>query len=712
MRAAPIGPAAPPPTRRAPLAPRAAILLAISFGLAGGYLDLVLMLLKRTLVDEDGYFRTGRDFPWTVPVGHALFLMIPGGAVAAVNRRRPGAVSMRAGTWLFATLAIWGALLRLPLYGACTLLLGAGLARPIGGAVAVLAERPRRLRYASAGLLAVLAALAGASSVRQAVRESGALAGLPAPPANAPNVVLIVWDTVSACNLSLHGYPRDTSPNLARWARRGVRYDRAVAPAPWTYPSHSCFFTGRWPYQLNSQWTFTFDAPDPTLAEYLAARGYQAAGFAGNTAYCSYETGLDRGFLHFEDYPLTPRSFLGRTAAGSWLLLNVLDRIDPYARKWLRFQARDARGINDAFFDWLGRRRRDRPFFAFLNEFDAHDPYVPPPDSSGRFGIAPRTPQDFRFLREFLASDYYGMSVQPSATLRQLAMARDCYDDCIAFLDDQLGRLLGGLAARGLLDNTVVIITSDHGEAWGDHGLFSHRNSVYLEEVAVPLVVLAPGAPAGRAVSAPVTLRDLPATVVDLLGLSDRSPFPGRSLAAYWSPAPGSAPPETTPALSELAGAAAFRPQHERGLSRRGFQMSLVAQGRHYLRDGEGVEQLYDLERDPFERTNVIDSPEGQRAVGSLRQKLLEVLTASPGSIEVERAYLKPYRQWLMSLVETSPPPRDTRPPPERGKRQARDEDEAEWWGARGIKDPDMVRARRPAGCASVTAGGGRRLGL
>jgi arylsulfatase A-like enzyme len=573
------------------------------FGLAGGYLDLALMLVRKSFLDEDGYFRTGRDFLWTVPVGHAIFLMIAGVAVAAVNRRRPGTVSLRAGTCLFATLAIWGALLRWPLYGACTLLLSAGLARLIGGAVASFVERPRYLQYAAAGLLGVLVVLAGVSSVRQAVRESRGLAGLPAPPAGARNVVLIVWDTVSAYNLSLHGYQRNTSANLDVWARRGVQYNWVMAPAPWTYPSHSSFFTGRWPYQLNSQWKFTFDAPDPTLAEYLAARGYQTAGFVGNTAYCSYETGLDRGFIHFEDYPLTPPSILGRTAIGSWLLSNVVDRGEPYARKWLRYQARDARGINDAFFDWLGRRRRDRPFFAFLNEFDAHDPYVPPPEYSGRFGIAPRTLQDFRFLRDFLASDYYGRVVQATGTLRELVMARDCYDDCIAFLDAQLGRLLRGLAAEGLLDNTVVIVTSDHGEAWGEHGLFNHRNSVFLDEVAVPLVILAPGAPPGQVVSTPVTLRDLPATVVDLLGLSDRSPFPGRSLAAYWSSARDSAPPETTPAFSELAPASALRSWAERGRSRRGFQMSLVAQGRHYIRDGEGIERLYDLERDHMSST-------------------------------------------------------------------------------------------------------------
>ena len=116
--------------------------------------------------------------------------------------------------------------------------------------------------------------------------------------------MLIVWDTVRSYNLSLHGYPRDTTPNLTKWALKGVRYDRALAPAPWTYPSHSSFFTGQWPFKLNTQWNFRLDTPDSTLAEYLTSCGYQTAGFSANTNHCSYETGLARGFAHFEDYAL------------------------------------------------------------------------------------------------------------------------------------------------------------------------------------------------------------------------------------------------------------------------------------------------------------------------------------------------------------------------------------------------------------------------
>ena len=126
-------------------------------------------------------------------------------------------------------------------------------------------------------------------------------------------------------------------------------------------------------------------------------------------------------------------------------------------------------------------------------------------------------------------------------------MARDCYDDCIAFLDEQLGKLLDELQRQGLLDNTLVIITSDHGEAFGDHRFFGHGNSLYLDEIGVPLVILSPGAPAGRVVVGPVSLRDLPATVLDQLGLADGSPFPGHSLAAYWRLTAGQKPPVISP---------------------------------------------------------------------------------------------------------------------------------------------------------------------
>ena len=204
------------------------------------------------------------------------------------------------------------------------------------------------------------------------------------------------------------------------------------------------------------------------------------------------------------------------------------------------------------------------------------------------------------------------------------------------------------LQRQGLLDNTLVIITSDHGEAFGDHRFFGHGNAVYLDEIGVPLVILSPGAPAGRVVVGPVSLRDLPATVLDQLGLADGSPFPGHSLAAYWRLAPGQKPPLVSPAISEQVNAAASELQ----TGRCAFQLSLVAQGRHYFRGDSGREELYDLNSDPYEKVNLVNSPGGGQLVRAYRRMLLDALTANPGSIEAENAYLGAYKQRLKSASE------------------------------------------------------------
>jgi arylsulfatase A-like enzyme len=631
------------------LSPSVAILLSVACGLAGGYLDLLFIISKKFLWNGLKNYANAADFPWTVPAGHAILLVVPGVLLAVLSGLRPGPMSLRAAAWLFSTFAIWSALLRLPFYGWASLLLAAGVSRQMSGAVAALYRRPRRAWLATVGLLCVLGFLAAFSSGWRSLREHRALAGLPAPPPNARNVILIVWDAVRATNLSLYGHPRATTPNLARWARRGVRYNLALSPAPWTYPSHTTFFTGRWPFQLSTQWKYTLDAPVPTLAEYLKSRGYLTAGFSANTLCCTYETRLDRGFTHFEDYPLTPWSLLSRTVPGSWMLENILNRDDFYEFKWIRLQSRNATGINHAFLDWQHQRPRDRPFFAYLNYFDAHEPYMPPPGYAGRFGITPRTPRDYRFLL-----DYGGPGLKKILN-RDVQMARDCYDDCIAFIDDHFGQLLGELDGQGLLRDTVVIVTADHGESFGDHGLYLHGTSLYLDETGVPLVILSPDAPAGRVVDDPVSLRDLPATVIDQLGLSAGSPFPGRSLAAYWSSA-RAAPMEITPVLSEHATETAFsQPEAARSLRRRDAQFSLVAQGWHYIRDGFGSEQLYKLAQDPYESANLVGSTEGRAVLGTFRRMLLDVLARNPGTSAAENAYLDAYRKWLESIVEGAP---------------------------------------------------------
>jgi arylsulfatase A-like enzyme len=649
--------------RGIPLLPVTAILLALSCGLVSGYLDLLFIVAKKFFWNGLKNYATAHDFPWSVPVGHMVLFLVPGLVLALVTRLRPRPISLHAASWLLVTLAIWAALLRLPLYGACSLLLAAGLGRQIKGSAAAHFQRPRQAWFKFAGLLGLLVVLAALSSGRHAVREFRTLAGLPAPPSNARNVILVVWDAVRASNLGLYGHPRNTTPNLARWARRGVRYSTALAPAPWTYPSHTSFFTGYWPFQLVSQWKYTLDAPVPTLAEHLTKQGYLTAGFSANTLCCTYETRLDRGFTHFEDYPLTPRALLSRTVAGSWILENILFRGNFFESKWIRLQSRSASDINNAFLDWLGQRQPNRPFFAYLNYFDAHEPYIPPEGYAGLFGIRPQPPKDYEFLFD------YGNPGWKAILNRDVALARDCYDDCIAFLDEQLGQLMDKLNGQGLLDNTVVIITSDHGESFGDHGLYLHGTSLYLDEIGVPLVILSPDAPANRVVNEPVSLRDLPATVLDRLGLSAGSPFPGQSLAAYWSSTAGQALPELAPVLSEHATETAFRqPAAAQSLRRRDVHMSLVARGLHYIRDGFGSELLYDVNRDPFETVNLMGAKEGTEVVADFRRMLLEVLDRNAGAIESEDAYLKACRQWLRSIVDPDHPTGEAMSP---GEKQA-----------------------------------------
>lgn len=635
---------------RIPLSPASAMILALAFGLCGGYLDLLIILFRKLFWRDDLTLRVGRDFPWTVPVSHAILLVSIAAPVAIVIWLRPTLISRRALSWLFTTLAIWFALLRLPIYGVCGLLLAAGVGRPLSAAVARALLRTRPRRYILAVPFGSLVVLAALSSGRQWIQERSAVAALPAPNPGARNVLLIVWDTVRAYNLSTYGYGRNTTPTLTELARQGVRYSRAISAAPWTYPSHATFFTGHWPFELNSQWKFNLDTPHPTLAEHLASRGYQTVGLAANTFCVNYETGLARGFAHFDDFPLTPRAVLGRTAPGQWVLMHLLYRGNYHGLKWIGVQSRGALGTNQAFLEWLDQRRTDRPFFAFLNYYDAHDPYIPPPGYEGRFGIRPKGARDYNFLFDYMAMD------KDHVQKRDIELARDSYDTCISFLDDSLGRLLAQLKQRGILDNTVVIITSDHGEAFGDHLKYGHMNGLHLDEVGVPLIILSPDAPRGLVVDHPVSLSDLPATVLDQLGLSSGSPFPGQSLASYWHAKPEQTPaPKTTPALSEMATGFAFGLQPTRGAEMNGYELSLVDSGHHYLRDGAGRELLYDLEADPFESVNLVGSFTGEQRLATYRKLLLDVLNTFPGSVEVENAYLKTFRQALAALIPNTP---------------------------------------------------------
>jgi arylsulfatase A-like enzyme len=426
-----------------------------------------------------------------------------------------------------------------------------------------------------------------------------------------PNILLIVLDTVRADRLSLYGYQRPTTPHLERLAQRGIRFDQARATAPWTLPSHASMFTGRLPHELDTQWMCPLRGEELTLAEFLGSQGYTTAGFVGNTACCSYDSGLDRGFTYYRDYALNFLSAI-RTVHLIDVALKALARVGSSCqmhwetRSLLAYGDRKAASnINREFLGWLSQRREpSRPFFAFLNYLDAHGPYVLPPGAQYRFGSVPRSEQDFLFLIDgWLRIDKLRIPEQARTLLR------DSYDNCLAYLDEQLGVLIDELSRRGVLEHTWIVVTADHGEELGEHELFNHGESLYQPEIHVPLVIVPPPKKQSSGVVAQfVSLRDIPATVADFVGSGTPSPFPGRSLLKLEGDLTRTTTASRTPTavVSELSSPNPGDPNQGRSPARWGPLFSLAEGDYVYIRnESNGREQLFNARDDPLEFHNL-----------------------------------------------------------------------------------------------------------
>jgi arylsulfatase A-like enzyme len=214
-------------------------------------------------------------------------------------------------------------------------------------------------------------------------------------------------------------------------------------------------------------------------------------------------------------------------------------------------------------------------------------------------------------------------------------LIRDAYDDCLAALDEQLGNLSAALDHKGILDDTLVIITADHGEELGEHALYGHGKSLYRPELHVPLLIFGPPGvrvPAGRVIDAPVSLRDIAATIVDRLDMAIHSPFPGGSLAHHWESPESGAP--CSPVLSEVAlrKKASHRPQPVPAM--RGPMASLVLDGKVYVRDAVGHEELYDLTNDPAESEDLAGAPASRAALEQCRTALERLVPSDKDKVQ------------------------------------------------------------------------------
>ena len=566
----------------------------VVIGGCGGPLELLCFWLKCQYFDPRNY-NVSRHFPWMFLVSGILATGSASLLLATIEAVRPGLVRARIGLSILLFIAILGVLFRLPVATAACLILAAGAAvrlsfylerielRPL--------RRPSRVSLGVAGIAAAAFLLVQADGSRPSNR-------FPSKPTASllKNVLLIVLDTVRADRLGRVGDLDGTMPNLARIAERGVRFDRAYSTAPWTAPSHASMFTGKLPHELAIGWNSALEKGPATLAEVLTERGFSTSGFVANTTYCSYETGLDRGFGHYEDYDLNLGSLLlcSSIVQRGLNFVHQHPNIEKRLPKWdfASSTRKDGARIRGDFRRWRSNRA-DRPFFAFLNFYDAHHPYLAPESDP--------SPEARRLLKTWWEADKRALSRKDVST------AREAYDDCIRSLDREIGELFDELDREGILKETLVLVTADHGEHLGEHDLYGHGCSLYGSELHVPLVVIGEGvAPQGLIVPQPATLRDLPATVLDLLGLESAHEFPGRSLAESWV---GESSEGASSIFSEIDLPPEADPNSGESPIQKGSMRSLVANGMHYIRNGDGVEELYELESDPNEQGNLADDP-------------------------------------------------------------------------------------------------------
>ncbi|WP_457387600.1 sulfatase [Thermostichus sp. OS-CIW-31] len=383
--------------------------------------------------------------------------------------------------------------------------------------------------------------------------------------AERPNILLIVLDTQRADRLSCYWSEAErarqlpTSPNLDRLAAESTLFERAIAPAQWTIPSHASLFTGEYPSTHQTvQADLELSPALPTLAELLQLSGYTTVGFCNNPLVGILKNGLRRGFETFYNYggalPTRPPEGtplpapLNRWLAAytqfwrrlSYPVQNAFARSDTlfqlalhpwFASLWTRllnFKGNTAASIADLnrYLQQMARRRSDpgaRPFFCFVNLMEPHLPYWPPEPFVQKYAPYFKSNREARdFLRQYNAQPYRWMAPlpQPLSPL-QAQVLRDIYDAEVAYQDHLLGSVFDTLRHTGLEQNTLVAIVADHGEGLGEHDFVGHAFVVYEELIRVPLILRYPGHfPAGKRIATPVSTRRLFHTLLEAAGFS------------------------------------------------------------------------------------------------------------------------------------------------------------------------------------------------
>lgn len=547
--------------------------------------------------------------PWELPLRYLALVLLPIGLSFAISLRFPpwsNRLAFLTNPWTVTAFLLAPPFLfdgtegRLsPSAGAISFLPWAGAAILISFLIPLRSFKPRSVVPLTLASALVLAACFLVHRIPRVTppRTSAALSP------NAPNMILITLDTVRADHLSLFGYERDTTPNLKTLAREATVYTNAIAPGNMTLSSHASIFTGLYPSShhahLERNHALPLDPDCPTLAGILSAKGFDTVGVVANYTFLAHGFGLDRGFTYVDSEPQVPT--LGGTS--SFSLRDDVRKFFSYLGDPPRLKAtfRPAEAINTAALAAVDRESsQNHKFFLFLNYMDAHWPYLPP----GRFAtLYPGRDRDLRYS----TSEQQVLSQKRPLSDHERQAYISQYDGGIAYMDWCLGQFIAQLKQRGLYDNTLLIVASDHGEAFGERNLLGHALAVYQDEIHVPLLIKYPHSTTGAVIAEPVSLVDIMPTILDAQGYEIPPGIQGRSLLR-----PAGA---TRDIFSE-----GFATSTNTRFSKRfrGVQQAIFSGPMKFIEWSTGNKEFYDLSQDPDELHNLL--PAGSAA--ALESKL------------------------------------------------------------------------------------------
>ncbi len=431
-----------------------------------------------------------------------------------------------------------------------------------------------------------------------------------------PNILWIVMDTVRADHVSGNGYYRNTTPNIDNIASEGILFENCIAEAPWTLPSHASMFTSLFPSKhgtdMEHQW---LEDDFQTIAEVLRQHGYETFGYSNNP-YVSPETNLSQGFDTFEV------TLAGRYEAGSELADELKVSIAKrYVQNYLLMDNGACR-TNEVVKGWIAEAHQaETPFFVFINYMEAHIPYYPPEEYALPYlgeGISLAEAMSINQSIEPYIFGQVEMSDEDFEILRAL------YDGEISYLDFRIGQLFDYLKELQIWDNTVLIITADHGENFGDHQLMNHRLCVYDTLLHVPLIIRYPGlAETGMRVDEPVQLTDLFPTILDIVGIdgNGEEQIQGHSLVEDGQKV------GSTFAIAEYVSLLEVdcdrNPQFD--VSKYCRRLKTVRSNEFkYIWSSDGRDELYNISHDPGELNNLIETePEKAEELKAVLQEWL-----------------------------------------------------------------------------------------